>query len=93
MSALIAERAPTVSHDISTAPTGPVATRPFGLDSLTGLASVSGRRPLLGVDPITQLSLVDGRPAIDTPGMNGTACNTESDGRDAIAVDYDQNDD
>ncbi|MER7000154.1 hypothetical protein [Streptomyces sp. NPDC000410] len=89
MSALM-ERTPTVSHHIDTAPAGPAVTRPFGLDSLTGAVKVDSRRPVVTVDPVTQLSLIDGHaPAMDA----GTSCNTESDGKDAIAIDTDQNDD
>lgn len=92
MSALL-DRVPTLSHTISTAPSGPANTRPFGLDSLTGLVPVTGRKPALTVDPVTQLSLVDGEVCIETANMAGTSCNTESDGKDAIAIDTDANDD
>jgi putative ATP-grasp target RiPP len=92
MSALL-DRVPTLSHAINRDPSGPIGTRPFGLDSLTGLVPVSGRQPALTVDPVTQLSVVDGEVCIDTANMAGTSCNTESDGRDAIAIDTDANDD
>ncbi|MER5490205.1 putative ATP-grasp-modified RiPP [Streptomyces sp. NPDC002490] len=90
---LLLERVPSLSHEIATEPAGPVETRPFGLDSLTDPVPVHGHRPVLTVDPVTQLSLVDGLPANAHPTMSKTSCNTESDGKDAIAVDTDQNDD
>ncbi|MEW2412622.1 hypothetical protein AB0953_02660 [Streptomyces sp. NPDC046866] len=94
MSALL-DRVPTLSHRIHTEPAGPAATRPFGLDALTNpVPAAAGPRPVLTVDPVSQLSVMDGRVVLDSPTMNqGTACNTESDGKDAIAVDYDTNDD
>ncbi|WP_411081761.1 hypothetical protein [Streptomyces sp. cmx-18-6] len=73
-------------------PPGPLATRPFGLDALTAPVTV-GRRPVVSVDPVSQLSLVEGVTAIHIEAMAGTSCNTESDGKDAIAIDTDQNDD
>ncbi|MFD7342478.1 hypothetical protein ACFV98_41980 [Streptomyces violascens] len=46
------------------------------------------------MDPVSQLSLVDGQVALDTELMApGTSCNTESDGKDAFAIDTDANDD
>lgn len=92
MSVLL-ERVPTLSHSIQTEPAGPHSTRPFGLDSLTAPVAVDGRRPVVAVDPVSQLSLVDGEVCIDTANMAGTSCNTESDGKDAIAIDTDANDD
>ncbi|MEU9007755.1 hypothetical protein [Streptomyces sp. NPDC048551] len=93
MSALL-ERIPTLSHQINTEQAGPAASRPFGLDALTNPVPVAAHRPLIEVDPESQLSLVDGLVCIDAPSMDaGTACNTESDGRDAIAIDTDTNDD
>ncbi|MFF5285167.1 hypothetical protein [Streptomyces sp. NPDC013171] len=91
MSALL-DRVPTMSHSISTAPAGPDSTRPFGLDSLTGLTQV-GEQPHATVDPVSQLSLVDGKPAILDPMLANTSSNTESDGSTVISVDTDQNDD
>ncbi|MFD4571352.1 hypothetical protein ACFWNK_21595 [Streptomyces sp. NPDC058417] len=90
---LLLERVPSLSHEIAGEPPGPAGTRPFGLDSLTDATPVHGRRPLLTVDPATQLSLVDGLPADVHPTMSKSSCNTDSDGKDAIAVDTDQNDD
>ncbi|MFI2210601.1 putative ATP-grasp-modified RiPP [Streptomyces sp. NPDC020141] len=90
---LLLERVPALIHQIAAEPAGPAETRPFGLDSLTGPVPVHGRRPALSVDPATQLSLIDGLPAGAHPTMSKTSCNTESDGKDAIAVDTDQNDD
>ncbi|MFE6663880.1 putative ATP-grasp-modified RiPP [Streptomyces sp. NPDC057697] len=90
---LLLERVPSLSHEIAAEPVGPAETRPFGLDSLTDPMPVHGHRPVLTVDPVTQLSLVDGFPAGAHPTMSKTSCNTESDGKDAIAVDTDQNDD
>ncbi|WP_137991288.1 putative ATP-grasp-modified RiPP [Streptomyces vilmorinianum] len=90
--ALLLDRVPTQSHTISTDPAGPADTRPFGLDSLTGLTKV-GEQPRAAVDPVTQLSLVEGRPAILDPMLAGTSSNTESDGSTVISVDTDQNDD
>ncbi|MFG2668359.1 hypothetical protein ACGFY6_29500 [Streptomyces sp. NPDC048387] len=93
MSALL-ERIPTLSHQIRTEPAGPQWSRPFGLDALTHPVPVSNHRPHLTVDADSQLSLVDGLVCIDTPSMDaGTSCNTESDGKDAIAIDTDANDD
>ncbi|ARI53324.1 hypothetical protein A6E92_14865 [Streptomyces sp. S8] len=89
MSALI-DRVPTLSHLTHAQPAGPTATRPFGLDALTAPVAVR-RQPSVSVDPDSQLSLVEGMVALDIEGMAGTSCNTESDGRDAI--DTDQNDD
>nr|WSZ96227.1 hypothetical protein OH820_11685 [Streptomyces sp. NBC_00857] len=89
---VLTERVPTLSHAIRTEPAGPLATRPFGLDALTTLVT-PGRRPAVAVDPVSQLSLADGQVALDVEGMAGTACNTPSDGKDAIAVDHDENDD
>ncbi|MFE6103167.1 hypothetical protein ACFVQ4_24865 [Streptomyces laurentii] len=91
MSALL-DRVSTMSHTISTAPAGPIAARPFGLDSLTGLTQI-GQPPAVSVDPVSQLSLVDGRMAILDPILAGTSSNTESDGSTVISVDTDQNDD
>ncbi|MHC0430211.1 hypothetical protein ACX6XY_08480 [Streptomyces sp. O3] len=89
----LTERVPTLSHAIRTEPVGPLATRPFGLDALTTPVT-PGRRPAVTVDPVSQLSLADGRTVLDSPAMDqGTSCNTESDGKDAIAIDTDQNDD
>ncbi|MFJ4772594.1 hypothetical protein ACIP88_26400 [Streptomyces uncialis] len=90
---LLLERVPALSHEIAAEPTGTAESRPFGLDSLTNPVPVHGHRPVLTVDPVSQLSLVDGFPASAHPTMSKTSCNTESDGKDAIAVDTDQNDD
>ncbi|MFJ6566007.1 hypothetical protein ACIQNU_01175 [Streptomyces sp. NPDC091292] len=87
------ERIPALSHRVRTEPAGPAGTRPFGLDSLTSPLLVAEHRAVLSVDPVTQLSLVDGLPAGAHPAMSTTSCNTDSDGQDAIAVDFDQNDD
>lgn len=93
MSVLL-ERVPTLSHAIQTEPAGPLATRPFGLDALTAPVAVDGHRPVIAVDPISQLSLINGEVCIDATNMApGTSCNTESDGKDAIAIDTDVNDD
>ncbi len=89
---VLADRVPTLSHVISSQTAGPLATRPFGLDALTTPVTV-GRHPAVSVSPDTQLSLVDGEIALDIEAMAGTSCNTESDGKDAIAIDTDQNDD
>ncbi|MFG3409402.1 hypothetical protein [Streptomyces sp. NPDC048142] len=91
MSVLV-DRVPTLSHVTRSQPAGPLATRPFGLDALTTPVPV-GRQPAVSVDPDSQLSLVEGAIAINIEAMAGTSCNTESDGRDAIAIDTDQNDD
>ena len=91
MSALL-DRIPTQSHMISAAPAGPGHSRPFGLDSLTGLTEV-GEQPAFTVDPMTQLSLVNGKTALLDPVLAGTSSNTESDGSTVISVDTDQNDD
>ncbi|MFJ1590145.1 putative ATP-grasp-modified RiPP [Kitasatospora albolonga] len=91
MSVLV-ERIPTLSPLTHTEPSGPLATRPFGLDALTTPVTV-GRQPSVSVDPESQLSLIEGTIALGIEGMAGTSCNTESDGRDAIAIDTDQNDD
>ena len=48
------------------------------------------------MDPDTQLSLVEGVEYLTTPEAakgKGTICQTDSDGKDAIAVDEDTNDD
>ncbi|MFI1205619.1 hypothetical protein ACH4VR_40395 [Streptomyces sp. NPDC020883] len=88
------ERVPTLSHRINTEPAGPASTRPFGLDSLTNPQVIDGRRPVVTVDPVTQLSLADGQVCIDGDIVTmGSSCNTESDGKDVIAVDTDLNDD
>ncbi|MFE4665372.1 hypothetical protein ACFRI7_14050 [Streptomyces sp. NPDC056716] len=93
MSALL-ERIPTLSHEVRTEGAGPAGTRPFGLDALTTPVRVDGRRPIVTVDPGTQLSAIDGQMCTEDPSEDeGTACNTESDGRDAIAIDTDTNDD
>ncbi len=91
MSALV-NRIPALSHVTHAHPAGPTATRPFGLDALATPVAV-GRQPSVSVDPDSQLSLVEGMVALGIEGMAGTSCNTESDGRDAIAIDTDQNDD
>ncbi|MDT0493372.1 hypothetical protein ACPEIF_07450 [Streptomyces sp. NPDC012600] len=91
MSVLI-DRIPTLPLLTHTEPVGPLATRPFGLDALTTPVTV-GRQPAVSVHPDSQLSLVEGAIALGIEGMAGTSCNTESDGRDAIAIDTDQNDD
>ncbi|MGO4630479.1 hypothetical protein AB4225_05980 [Streptomyces sp. 2RAF24] len=91
MSALL-DRVPTMSHTISSAPAGPESARPFGLDSLTGLTEI-GEQPTFTVDPMTQLSLVNGKTALLDPVLAGTSSNTESDGSTVISVDTDQNDD
>ncbi|MFG2775319.1 putative ATP-grasp-modified RiPP [Streptomyces sp. NPDC048350] len=89
MSALL-DRVPTLSHTISPDPSGPLSTRPFGLDSLTNPVPVGAQRLAVTVDPVTQLSLIDGQaPAMDA----NTSCNTESDGNTVISLDTDQNDD
>lgn len=91
---ILLERVPTLSHRIRTEPAGPRSSRPFGLDSLSGSTVIDGRRPFLAIDPQTQLSLLDGQIVIENSAMDaGSSCNTESDGRDAIAIDTDQNDD
>lgn len=91
--AVLLERIPTLSHTIHSDPAGPPATRPFGLDALTNPVAVSGLRPVITVDPATQLSVVDGQVAVENPAMANTSCTTESDGADAIALDTDTNDD
>lgn len=91
--AVLLERVPTLSHSIHTDPAGPPATRPFGLDALTNLVTVDARRPIITVDPASQLSVVDGQVAVEIPTMANTSCTTESDGADAIALDTDSNDD
>ncbi|WP_154402609.1 hypothetical protein [Nocardioides speluncae] len=87
------ERVPTLSHRIHQEPAGPKITRPFGLDALTNPVTIDNRRPLITVDPATQLSVVDGQLVVENPTMANTSCTTESDGADAIALDTDTNDD
>ncbi|MFE2294578.1 hypothetical protein [Streptomyces sp. NPDC059452] len=89
---VLVDRIPTLSLLTHTQPPGPLHTRPFGLDALTTPVTV-GRQPAVSVDPDAQLSLVEGTIVLGIEGMAGTSCNTESDGRDAIAIDTDQNDD
>ncbi|MFJ5739512.1 hypothetical protein [Streptomyces microflavus] len=91
MSVLV-DRVPTLSHLTHSQPAGPLATRPFGLDALT-TPVVVGHQPAVSVDPASQLSLVEGAIALGSEAVAGTSCNTESDGKDAIAIDTDQNDD
>ncbi|MFM9448207.1 hypothetical protein [Streptomyces acidiscabies] len=52
-----------------------------------------GPRPVATVDPASQLSHIGGQIALDVADMAGTACSTPSDGKDAIAIDHDENDD
>jgi putative ATP-grasp target RiPP len=90
----LTDRVPTLSLNVSNELSGPPETRPFGLTALTPLVQV-GSRPNVTVDPDTQLSVLDGLTVIDdiTTAMANSSCNTESDGKDAIAVDSDSNDD
>ncbi|MFD5435997.1 hypothetical protein ACFWJ4_28110 [Kitasatospora sp. NPDC127067] len=89
---VLTDRLPTLNIAVDAEPTGPLATRPFGLDAITNPVTVAPFPPAC-VDPDTQLSLIDGRTAIDLPTMDGSGCQTESDGQTVISVDYDQNDD
>ncbi|MFB7129495.1 MULTISPECIES: putative ATP-grasp-modified RiPP [unclassified Kitasatospora] len=89
---VLTDRLPTLSMGIDTEPSGPLATRPFGLDAVTNPVTVMPLPPVT-VDPHTQLSLIDGRVALDMPTMEGSGCQTESDGQTVISVDFDQNDD
>ncbi|MEZ0094515.1 putative ATP-grasp-modified RiPP [Streptacidiphilus sp. EB129] len=90
----LTDRVPTLNLEVSQEPSGPEATRPFGLTVLTPLVRV-GPRPTVTVDPDTQLSVLDGLTVIDDlpTAMANSSCNTESDGKDAIAIDSDANDD
>ncbi|MFI9203351.1 hypothetical protein [Streptomyces sp. NPDC053048] len=91
---VLTDRLPTRNRAINQEPSGPLATRPFGLDALTNVQPVGIPSQSFTVDPASQLSLVDGEVCLDhAPTMKNTICNTESDGKDAIAVDEDQNDD
>ncbi|MGW2255417.1 putative ATP-grasp-modified RiPP [Kitasatospora sp. NPDC001660] len=89
---VLTDRMPTLNLRVDTDPAGPLTTRPFGLDAVTNPVTVVPMPPVT-VDPVTQLSLIDGRTAIDLPTMEGSGCQTESDGQTVISVDYDQNDD
>ncbi|WP_436785769.1 hypothetical protein [Yinghuangia sp. YIM S10712] len=95
MSALI-ERLPTLRHDVSADAPGPKRTRPYGLDAMTHAVPVDlSALPMVGLDPETQLSTVNGEVflATDPAIVAGSSCNTESDGQTVISVDTDQNDD
>ncbi|MEE1781639.1 putative ATP-grasp-modified RiPP [Streptomyces sp. SP17BM10] len=89
---VLTDRLPTLNMTVDGEPSGPLATRPFGLDAVTNPVTVADL-PAVAVDPDTQLSLIDGRVAIDLPTMETSGCQTESDGQTVISVDYDQNDD
>ncbi|MFE2409029.1 putative ATP-grasp-modified RiPP [Kitasatospora sp. NPDC059408] len=89
---VLTDRLPTLNLQVDTEPPGPLATRPFGLDAVTNPVTVVPLPPV-GLDPRTQLSLIDGRLALDTPTMESSGCQTESDGQTVISVDFDQNDD
>lgn len=78
--------------DVESALAGPKTTRPFGLDSMTNPVVVVELPPVT-VDPVTQLSIINGLVAINLPTMEVSGCQTESDGQTVISVDYDQNDD
>ncbi|WTW96249.1 hypothetical protein OG216_24030 [Streptomycetaceae bacterium NBC_01309] len=96
MSALI-ERLPTLRHDVSAEAPGPMRTRPFGLDAMAHPVPVDlSALPMIGLDPETQLSTVNGEvflSATDPGIVAGSSCNTESDGKTVISVDTDLNDD
>lgn len=92
---VLTDRLPTRNRAVNPEPAGPAATRPFGLDALTNVAPVSAPSHTFTVDPVSQLSVIDGEVCINSPAqMANTICNTESDGSDAIGgVDEDENDD
>ena len=92
---VLTDRLPTASRSIHTEQPGPLATRPFGLDALTNAQPVDvSALPTHTIDRDSQLSVLGGGLALDDVAtMQNTICNTESDGKDAIAVDEDQNDD
>ena len=84
-------RLPMLSLGVGAEPAGPLSTRPFGRDSLIGMVPCNPGLPEVDVDPVTQLSRLNGEVLSDR--ADGTNCNTESDGQDQIAVDIDFNDD
>lgn len=63
------------------------SVRPFGLSVARWDANVKFERELIHLDPDTQIGMFGDRP-LHTITSGGTTCQIESDGRDAIALDY-----
>ncbi|WP_103503636.1 MULTISPECIES: hypothetical protein [unclassified Streptomyces] len=84
----------SASLDADHTPAGPLSSRPYGLDAVTGAKPYDpARLAVATLCPDTQLSMVDGRLIVDCPELGVTSSNTESDGNSAIAVDHDESDD